>query len=154
MSLSEPLEPMPLGLAVLVEELRRLDREFEMLDRALEDGAKQARVQDLLTALDRYLRLEAEVFFPVFERAGQALAADCSRHQTGLKVAMAAFEARDGRQANPQRIDALRCAFGAYRDCQERSTFPRAARTLGSALEEIGYELNQARQRMKGTYGV
>jgi len=145
---------MPLGLAVLLEELRSLDRAFETLDRSVEDGEKQARVKDLLVALDRYLRLESEVFLPVLERAGQALSADCCGHHAGLKVAMAALDVQDGRASLPEHIDALRCAFGAYRDCQARSTFPQAARMLGSALEELGYELNQARQRMKGTYGV
>jgi len=154
MSPSEHSDPMPLGLAVLLEELRRVDEEFETLDRALEDGVRRAREKDLLVSLDRYLRLEADVFFPALERTGQAPFAHCGRDQSALRGAMASFEGQDDRRSNPQRIQTLRCAFGAYRDCQERSTFPEAARTLGSALEELGYELNQARQRMKGTYGV
>ncbi len=162
MSLSEHPDPMPLGLAVLLEALGCLEPEFGMLDRSLEAGARQARLKELLGALDRYLQLEADVFFPALESAGLALCADCTpdctpdctRYHAGLKVAMAALDDSDGRQSHPRRIHELRCAFGAYRACQARSTFPRAASARGRALEELGYELNQARQRMKVTDGV
>lgn len=145
---------MPLALAVLLEELRRLDDDFEALERSLEKGDRRARLKDLLVALDRYLRLEADVFFPVLERADQGASADCSHNHTELRSFMRSLEGQGDLHEDLQGVAKLKCTFSEYRHCQERSTFPRAARTLGNELEALGYELNQARQRRKGTYGV
>jgi hypothetical protein len=144
----------PLALAVLSEEFRSLDEGFDALEEALEAGSKRARLKDLLVALDRHLRLEADVFLPVLERVGDVDCAQYRAKHVQLRAAMASMVGDDRQDVSGQNIADLRSLFKKYRGWQEGATFPRAVRVLGSELLPLGYELDEVRQRLKGAYGV
>jgi hypothetical protein len=147
--------PLPLALQVLRDELQGLDAGFAALAKVEDGGERAARRSDLLRGLDRYLRLEHEVFHPVLARKGIEHGEAVASHDQ-LRAALAEIGGSTARtQSEPQgALDSVRSAFCAHCQVQEQSTFPRAARELGEELPGLAVELQEVRSRMKGAYGV
>ena len=142
-------EQLPLALQVLVEELDTLQAGFEQAADAKDNGEREARRSDLLRAVDRYLRLEEEVLFPVLDRRGCEHAEATATHAR-VRAALRACEAR----ADDGQIDMLRSTVQAHRREQEGSTLPRLVPQLHDELPALALELDEVRQRMKGAWGV
>lgn len=151
MSQAEESRPGPLALAVLREEMGALDGAFDALKRTEDTGERQARKDDLVRALDRYLRLEREVFFPVLERRGIDHADAAASHQR-LREHLGELAAAD--EPPDTVLDRTHRALHAHRGQQESTTFPRAAQALGDEMPGLAMELEEVRSRMKGAYGV
>jgi len=150
MSQAEGSQGPPLALAVLREEMAALDAQFQALAQAGDAGERHARKDDLARSLDRYLRLEREVFYPVLERRGIDYA-DANASHERLRARVSELAAAD----EPAIVlDGAREALHAHRDQQERTTFPSAEQTLGDELPGLAMELEEVRNRMKGAYGV
>jgi hypothetical protein len=108
------------------------------------------RTGDLLRSIDRYLRLECEVFYPVLERNGiDHAAAAASNARLGARV-----DAVAEAEHNDASLNELRALMHEHRQLQERETFPRAARCLGGESGGLAVELQEVRNRMKGAFGV
>jgi hypothetical protein len=145
---------IPLALRVLRDELEELEARFQTLMQSEDGGEREARRADLLRAVDRYLRLEAEVFHPVLERSGIDHAQALASHRT-LRSALDEISRRDARERGlPHALDVVHEALRTHWRVQEQSTFPRAARQLGDELPGLAIELQEVRSRMKGAYGV
>lgn len=140
----------PLALAVLCEELDALDRRIEALERATDQGVAKACLADLVVAVDRHLELERGVLLPVFEREGLGIAEFQLRHARIRRAA----EVLDGADApRPAGLADLRSVLADHR-ARVEAGFARAERKLGSEIEALGYELDEVRQRLRGSYGV
>lgn len=135
----------PLALAVLEEELRSLASDFDRVAALTDTGERAARTVDLLRALDRYLRLEAEVLLPVLERTGFD-AGPVRRSHAEVRAMIGQAEFRGLAQ--------LRAAFEAHAQSQRERAFPAACRLPGAEQEALAYELDEVRNRMRGAYGV
>ena len=143
-------DPDPLALAVLTEELESVAARFRDVRQSRDIGARRAGVDDLFSSIDRYLRLESEVFFPALERLGYDPAAARRRHDELRALLLLTCAA----SADVQNLTTLERAFEAYRSAEIRHTFPEAAPRLGQEAEGLAYELDEARHRMRGSYGV
>lgn len=148
MSQVERSARLPLALEVMREELAAIDAQFDAAATATGRAEKDARHADLIRALDRYLRLEREVLYPVLSRIGveHASARASTEHLSSVLAAVSAQPAA-GRLAD------LRSAFEQHWRAQERDTFPRAAAALGTE-PGLAAELEEVRNRMKGAFGV
>jgi hypothetical protein len=150
MPLAERADPqLPLALRVLADELARLDDEFEAAARATDRGERDARRSDLIRDVDRYLRLEEEVLFPVLDRRGCEHAAASASHAR-IRAALNACAAA----ADDACIEAARAGVQNHRREQEGRTLPRLAHELDDELPALALELEEVRQRMKGAWGV
>ena len=143
--------PPPLALAVLREEMAAIHGQFDAVLHAEDRGERQARKDDLVRSLDRYLRLEQEVFYPVLDRQGIEHA-DASASHEQLRERLEELAAADERADTA--LDHARRALHAHCEQQERTTFPRAVQALGDELPGLSMELEEVRSRMKGAYGV
>jgi hypothetical protein len=103
-----------------------------------------------LRAVDRYLRLESELVFPVFARCRIERGEVADTHAQ-LRAALQRALAQDCAQPA---LGALRSALHAHRSEQEQRVWPRAARVLGEEAEALAVELEERRQRLRGAYGV
>lgn len=140
---------LPLALRVLVEELENLEARFDACESAADSGERAALERDLARDVDRYLRLEDEVFNPVLDRRGIEHA-DASASHAQLRQRLGRWQPNSGEGA----IQALHAALRAHRQEQEERNLPRAARALGDELPGLALELDEVRGRMKGAYGV
>jgi hypothetical protein len=140
---------LPLALRVLVEELGNLEARFDACKSAADSGERAALERDLARDVDRYLRLEDEVFNPVLDRRGIEHA-DASASHARLRQSLGRWQPNAGDGA----IQALHAAVRAHRQEQEERSLPRAARALGDELPGLALELEEVRSRMKGAYGV
>ncbi len=145
----ESLPELPLALRVLVEELRTIEASLEAREAIEDSGERVARDRDLSRDIDRYLRLEDEVFNPVLDRRGIDHAAASASHAR-LRESLDRWRG----QAEGDGFETVRTALRAHRMEQERSGLPRAARELGDELPGLALELSEVRSRMKGAYGV
>jgi hypothetical protein len=101
-----------------------------------------------MRAIDRYLRLEREVLYPILRRRGVACdGAEASNESLsrGLRTLP--------QQSKPDALARLRSQFQRHRETQEQETFPSAAKALHDE-PGIAAELEEVRNRMKGAFGV
>jgi hypothetical protein len=140
---------LPLALRILVDELEQLEAGFEDAARAQDRGERDARRSDVLRAVDRYLRLEEEVFFPVLDRRG-CEHAEASASHACVRAALGAC----GEGTDDACIEGTRASVQAHRYEQAQRTLPRLAHALGDELPALALELEEVRQRMKGAWGV
>jgi len=82
-----------LALAVLAEELQGLRERFEEITALTDTGERNAHIHDLMRTLDRYIRLEAEVFLSVLTRTGF----DDAGGRRGHKESVAYLDRASGR---------------------------------------------------------
>ncbi|MCC6534761.1 MAG: hypothetical protein IT531_19625 [Burkholderiales bacterium] len=143
----------PLALAVLVEELDAIAQRFALLLQLTDAGERRAQLSDLGTAIDRYVRLEQDVFYPVLRRAGFEDKAASQRHEElrelARRVRGASLDA-----SGAALVRELQRAFDAHRARQESHTFAQAAGVLRDELAALALELDEVRGRMSGAYGV
>ena len=145
---------LPLAMRVLRDELEELAAQFRALADVEDGGERDARRSDLLRAVDRYLRLEHEVFHPVLDRGGIDHAEALMSHRR-LRAALDDIApCGDAARGQPQAIEPVHEALRAHWRVQEQRTFPRAARELGGELPGLAVELQEVRSRLKGAYGV
>ncbi len=123
---------------------------FDQVAAAADIGERRARIGDLLRALDRYIRLEAEVLLPVLARTGFD-PSDAHRRHSDLNDLIA----RAGAQGDAaDTLPALRAAFDAHARTQRERVFPVADKLADAEQEALAYELDEVRNRMRGAYGV
>lgn len=144
MSESKTEDGLPLALAIL-------SREHAEIRQALDGLAADPR--EARAAAGRVLRLldlEAEVLTPALRRAGwptdDADAAALRAAAEGLQGA--------GSAPLPERAAALRREFESYAGQRERELFPWAVAHLGDDLAALAVEMEEARERLAGAYGV
>lgn len=147
---AEAPQDLPLALRLLGVELAGLAADLAALEAVTDQGERNARQQDVLRALDRYLRLETESLFPVLERCRVDHEAAAGTHAQ-LRAALESARRQDCPQSA---LDALRSALRAHRGEQEQRVWPRAALALGGESEALALELEERRQRLRGAYGV
>ena len=136
----------PLALAIMREELAASEAQFDAAENAADRGEADSLRLDLDRAIDRYLRLESEVFYPVLQRIG----VDHGRARASTESLRRELQAAS---QQPAARAGLRSAFQRHRQAQEQDTFPRAATALG-AEPGLSAELEEVRSRMKGAFGV
>ena len=146
---AERSSELPLSLRVLIEELHGIETGFEACQQSEDSGERVARERDLARDIDRYLRLEEEVFNPVLDRAGIDHAGASATHAC-LRESLDRWVSKGGRGP----FDGLQAAVRAHRIEQEQRGLPLAARELGAELRGLALELDEVRGRMKGAYGV
>jgi hypothetical protein len=149
MQQAERATRLPLAFEVLREELDAIDDQFDATLRASDRGERDARCNDLVRSIDRYLRLEREVLYPVLARMGvehAGAAASNKQLELGTRRLLQAPDA----SAEMKR---LRSELQDHRREQLENTFPRAARAL-DAEPGLAAELEEVRSRMKGAFGV
>lgn len=143
----------PLALAVLREEIGGIEAAAQRLHDATDAGASEARLVDLVTSVERYLRLEHDVVYPVLERSDIAVAS--ARTSQGEVHAAVSNASTGGAAAPPSAraqviVEALQRHFAG----EEATIFAAAASSLAAEMIPLGLELDEVRQRMRGAYGV
>lgn len=141
----------PLALAVLREEIEAIEAEFEQLLNQTDAAAGDARRNDLAAHVDRHLHLEEEILYPVLERNGISVAR-AREGQASVHAALAELAAE--KDMDRARIEAVRTALRAHSSMQERTILAEAQRALPGEMAPLGLELDEARLRLRGTYGV
>lgn len=150
---ANPQSEHPWAIAVLREQFDSIEAAVEQVEGESGQGEAQARGADLLRAVDRHLRLEDEVLYPVLDIAGIDTRTARASHEA-LRAAWqaAAHQAEAGDRGIM--LDVLRDAVIAHRQAEERSLFPEAGRLSDEDMAALGLELDEVRQRMSGAYGV
>jgi hypothetical protein len=138
-----------LAFEVLREELAQLEADLGALRDIIDEGERQARVDDVCLALQRYLKLEEEILFPVMRRAAVSSGPAAESHGR-LRVSAAGLVTR----ANDETIADVLAALGAHRAEMENRTLPRASQEMPEELPGLAHELQEAKRRMQGAYGV
>jgi hypothetical protein len=145
-----PMQAYALALDILREELALIDAQFEAIAATSDVGEREARENDLMRAIDRYLRLESEVLFPVLARKRVDHAAAAASNER-LRSAVHQLSSRAG--DSPEPLTGLRVSLREHGQAQEQDLFPRAAHALDDE-PGLAVEMQEVRSRMKGAFGV
>ena len=141
----------PLPVAVLVEEMDGIARQLDGLRSTQDVGERTALLEDLLRSVDRYVRLESQVLLPAIEKLGIDVAAAREAH---ARIRAALDSLRNKAAQLPSSLDPLGRALDEHRCMEAEALFPALSRRLGADADGLAYELDEARGRMRGTYGV
>jgi hypothetical protein len=147
----------PLALAMLTADYAEIMRLLAATDDAITEERRGVARTSAIDAIERYLALEEEVLLPALQRSEELAAVRKSSidWHVELRRAVAAARATDVHYPDAEStLRGLRETFARYHHDERDRHFPQIRQCMADWLPALALELEEARERLRGAYGV